>query len=144
MGRKRVCANPNKLVAKRLLEFFGEKKYSEIAKDSSVSDRTVSSYLSGSTLPNAEFLQWIAENGGDVNYILTGQRSSSSHECPFGSQSPEECAQMKKHMDAINQFLDLFDAAGGDEAAMRDLIKVIQGVRALQLRARQTGNKQAG
>lgn len=72
--RKRRNEKPKTLVAERLCDFFEGKNFVEISKETLFSDVQISAYLQGETAPSAKLLEYIARNGGDVNYILTGER----------------------------------------------------------------------
>jgi transcriptional regulator with XRE-family HTH domain len=62
-------------VAKRLHEFFGWKKFFEIASLLELSRQQTARIIRGEDPPTAKILAYIAEHGGDVNYILTGEHT---------------------------------------------------------------------
>jgi|APLak6261664116_1056043.scaffolds.fasta_scaffold07824_1 transcriptional regulator with XRE-family HTH domain len=69
-----------KIIGERLEEErvrLGKKK-GEMAAIGGVAGSAYTNYLEGNRAPDAEFLALIAAAGADVQYILTGQRSSSA------------------------------------------------------------------
>lgn len=74
--RKPKDTEPKTLVAKRLQEFFDGKNFVEISDKIPITDKTVAKSLRGDCKPSYEMLKYVAENGGDVNYILTGETKS--------------------------------------------------------------------
>ncbi|MBN2712146.1 MAG: hypothetical protein JXR97_06875 [Planctomycetes bacterium] len=73
--RKRKHVEPKTLEARRLQEYFGEEIFSEIGRKTDISRVQVSSMLQGESSISEKMLKYVAENGGDVNYILTGNKS---------------------------------------------------------------------
>lgn len=74
----RVAApfTPKTQTAKRICDFFEGKNFVEISKQTSITDRQIGGYLKGENPPSTKLLEYIARNGGDVNYILTGERKN--------------------------------------------------------------------
>jgi len=69
-----------KIISERLeeeRERLGKKK-GEMAKIGGVVGSAYTNYLEGNRVPDAEFLALIAAAGADVQYILTGIRSSAA------------------------------------------------------------------
>ncbi len=63
-------------IAIRLCDYFGNKQYLDISDKIGMSITQVSDYLNGRTPPSSKLLEYVARNGGDVNYILTGEKRS--------------------------------------------------------------------
>lgn len=69
---------PKTHTSRRLGEFFAGKNFVQIAKIcGKITNSTVAECIKGNFPPAYEMLQYIAENGGDVNYILTGVRKNN-------------------------------------------------------------------
>lgn len=74
--RKPAPFTPKSLIAKRLCDFFAKQNFKEIAEKTKFTDKQVADYLKGNNAPSAKLLEYIARNGGDINYILTGETRS--------------------------------------------------------------------
>ena len=72
MARPVKPYTPKTDVAKRMGEFFQGETFLGIAKKVGVAGTSVAMYMRGEAEPPMKMLQYIAENGGDVTYILSG------------------------------------------------------------------------
>lgn len=69
-----------KEIAGRLREWWGPRKIKELAEKTGIPYSSVAAMMAGELQQSAELLRFVAENGGDVNYILTGKRSAAGGE----------------------------------------------------------------
>lgn len=66
---------PKTLIAKRLQEVLKNENSNSLAGKIDLTRQQISRQLQGETPPTWKLLSFVAENGGDLNYIFTGKKT---------------------------------------------------------------------
>lgn len=83
--KKANAFTPKTPISTRLNDFFRGKKFVEISgkiygKNKNIDSKTIANTLKGNFPPSSLILEYVASNGGDVHYILTGEKKENSIE----------------------------------------------------------------
>ena len=71
---------PKTFIAKRLQEVIGEENSNTLCSKIKISRTQIGRMLRGDSVPSFKLLKYIAENGADLTYVLTGKKAATKGE----------------------------------------------------------------